>query len=232
MSEMITFERPDGKSCSGYYVKPEDGKTAPGVVLIQEWWGLNDQIKGMADDLVKAGYRVLVPDLYRGDVALEQAEAQHKMEDLDFADATDQDIRGAVQYLKKQVPPTTDPQVAVIGFCMGGILTMLAAIHLDDIQAAVSWYGVPPEEGGDPSTISVPVQGHFGTADSFFPPEKVDALEEKLKAGDVDYDFYRYEGAEHAFGNETGDSYDPEAKEKAWARSLAFLSEHIRLLNR
>lgn len=227
MSEMITFQRPDGKSCSGYYGAPDGNKTAPGVVLIQEWWGLNDQIKGMADDLIKTGYRVLVPDLYRGDVTLEQAEAQHKMEDLDFDDATSQDIRGAAAYLKK-----SSPQVAVMGFCMGGILTMLAAIHLsEEIQAAISWYGVPPEEGGDPSTISIPVQGHFGTADSFFPPEAVDGLEEKLRAGNVDYDFYRYEGAEHAFGNETGDSYDAEAKEQAWARSLAFLNEHIRLLN-
>ena len=227
MSEMITFQRPDGKSCSGYYGEPDGDKIAPGVVLIQEWWGLNDQIKGMADDLVKQGYRVLVPDLYRGDVTLEQAEAQHKMEDLDFDDATNQDIRGAAKYLR-----TSSPQVAVMGFCMGGILTMLAAIHLpEEIQAAISWYGVPPEEGGDPSTISIPVQGHFGTADRFFPPEAVDALEKKLEAGNVDYDFYRYEGAEHAFGNETGDSYDAAAKAQAWARSLAFLNEHIRLLN-
>lgn len=223
MTEMITFQRPDGKSCSGYYGEPGRDKTAPGVVLIQEWWGLNDQIKGMADDLIKAGYRVLVPDLYRGDVTLEQAEAQHKMEDLDFDDATNQDIRGAAGYLK-----TSSPQVAVMGFCMGGILTMLSAIHLsEEIQAAISWYGVPPEAGGDPSTIRIPVQGHFGTADSFFPPETVDALEEKLEAGNVDYDFYRYEGKEHAFGNETGDSYDAAAKEKAWARSLAFLKEYI-----
>ena len=224
MAEMIEFQRPDGKRCSGYYGEPDGNKTAPGVVLIQEWWGLNDQIEGMADDLIEEGYRVLVPDLYRGDVTVEQAEAKHKMEDLDFADATDQDIRGAVQYMKAQ-----SPQVAVMGFCMGGILTMLSAIHLsEEIQAAVSWYGVPPKEGGDPATISIPVQGHFGTADSFFPPEKVDALEEKLKAGNVDYDFYRYEGAEHAFGNETGESYDAGAKEKAWARSLTFLSKCIR----
>ena len=225
MSETIEFQRPDGKSCSGYYGEPEGNKTAPGIVLIQEWWGLNDQIRGMADDLIKEGYRVLVPDLYRGEVTLEEAEAQHKMDELDFEDATSQDIRGAAQYLQ-----TNSPQVAVMGFCMGGILAMLSAIHVAEIQAAVSWYGVPPEDGGDPSTISIPVQGHFGTADSFFPPEKVDALEEKLKAGGVDYDFYRYEGAEHAFGNETGESYDPEAKKKAWARSLDFLKEHIRLL--
>ena len=224
MSETIEFQRPDGKRCSGYYGEPEGNKTAPGVVLIQEWWGLNDQIKGMADDLVKEGYRVLVPDLYRGDVTLEQAEAKHKMDELNFDDATNQDIRGAAQYLQKH-----SPDVAVMGFCMGGVLAMLSAIHIPNIQAAVSWYGVPPEEGGDPSTISIPVQGHFGTADSFFPPETVDALEQKLKAGTVDYDFYRYEGAEHAFGNETGDSYGAEAKKKAWARSLAFLSEHIRL---
>ena len=227
MSKMVEFTRPDGKNCSGYYGEPNENATAPAVVMIQEWWGLNDQVKGMADDLVAAGYRVLVPDLYRGDTTVEQEEAKHKMDSLDFQEATDQDIRGAVQYLKKN-----SPSVAVMGFCMGGILTMISAIHLDEeIRAAISWYGVPPEEAGEPSSIKIPVQGHFGTEDSFFPPEKVDALEEQLKAGNVDYDFYRYEGAEHAFGNETGDSYDAEAKKKAWERSLSFLSKHIRIAN-
>ncbi len=222
MAEMITFQRPDGKSCSGYYGAPEDGADAPGVVVIQEWWGLNDQIKGVADQLIAEGYRVLVPDLYRGDVTLEAAEAQHKMDELDFADATNQDIKGAAQYLHKD-----SPDVAVMGFCMGGVLTMLAAMKVAEVDAAVSWYGVPPETAGDPGDIDIPVQGHFGLADSFFPPESVDQLEATLKQEEVNYEFYRYEGVKHAFGNETGDSYDPEAKAKAWERSLSFLDQHL-----
>ncbi len=222
MASMIDFQRPDGKSCAGYYGEPAGDDDAPGVVVIQEWWGLTDQIKGVADALIESGYRVLVPDLYKGDVTLEAAEAQHKMEELDFQEATQQDIKGAAQYLHKK-----SPDVGVMGFCMGGVLTMLAAMNLSELDAAVAWYGVPPEEAGDPGDIDIPVQGHFGQADSFFSPKQVDALEAKLKADEVSYEFYRYEGAEHAFGNETGDSYDAEAKEKAWARSLDFLEKHL-----
>ena len=221
MGENITFSRPDGKSCNGYYVEPSGGKSAFGVVVIQEWWGLNDQIRGVADQLAGAGYRVLVPDLYRGDVTLETAEAQHKMEELDFSDATQQDIRGAVQYLQAD-----SPKVGVMGFCMGGVLTVLAAIHIPETNAAVCWYGVPPEEAGNPSTISIPLQGHFALQDSFFPPEKVDTLEKQLKEGNVNYEFYRYD-ANHAFGNENNDIHDPEATRQAWARSLAFLAQHL-----
>src|ERR1700745_3539473 len=98
---MITFKRPDGKDCSGFYVEPPAGNKAPALVVIQEWWGLNDQIRGVADKLAKAGYRALVPDLYRGKTAVDAKEANHLMTGLNFGDAAGQDIRGAVQYLKK-----------------------------------------------------------------------------------------------------------------------------------
>ena len=97
MGTMITYQRPDGQSVNGYLAGPT---TAQGIVVIQEWWGLNDQIKGVADRLAAAGYRALVPDLYRGKLALEANEAEHLMNDLNFGDAAGQDIRGAVQYLK------------------------------------------------------------------------------------------------------------------------------------
>src|SRR5678815_4437867 len=96
----ITFKRPDGKTVDGYYAEPATGSNAPGVVVIQEWWGLNDQIRGVADRFAAAGYRALVPDLYRGRVTVEAAEAQHLMSSVNFGDAAGQDIRGAVQYLK------------------------------------------------------------------------------------------------------------------------------------
>src|SRR5262249_61972911 len=119
MSQMIRFQRPDGKECSGFYVEPAVGATAPGIVVIQEWWGLNDQIKGVAQQLAGEGYRALVPDLYRGSVALQANEAEHLMQGLNFGDAATQDIRGAVQYLKQ-----SSPKVGVTGFCMGGALTV------------------------------------------------------------------------------------------------------------
>ena len=222
MKEKISFKRPDGKDCSGYYVEPDAGKSAPGVVIIQEWWGLNDQIEGVANRLAEAGYRALVPDLYRGKVTLEVAEAEHMMGNLDFGDAATQDVRGAVQYLKQ-----SSPKVAVIGFCMGGALSILAAVHVKEADAVVCWYGVPPEEAADVRTISVPLQGHFALEDDFFPPSQVDALEARLKEGNVNYEFYRYQ-AKHAFGNETIDNHNPEATKLAWQRTLDFLARHIK----
>ena len=141
MGEKITFKRLDGKECSGYYAEPDAGSGTPGVVVIQEWWGLNDQIKGVADRLAESGYRSLVPDLYRGNVTLDAAEAEHMMSDLDFADAATQDIRSAVRYLK-----SSSPKVAVLGYCMGGALAVLAAVYVGEADAVVCWYGVPPEE--------------------------------------------------------------------------------------
>jgi dienelactone hydrolase len=114
MGQMISFQRPDGQHVDGYLAEPASGASAPGVVVIQEWWGLNDQIKGVADRLAAAGYRALVPDLYRGKVALAANEAEHLMNDLNFGDAAGQDVRGAVQHLKA----TGSAKVGVSGYCM------------------------------------------------------------------------------------------------------------------
>ena len=100
MGKEITFARPDGNDCKGYYTMPGAGESTSGIVVIQEWWGLNDQIKGVAERLAEAGYHSLVPDLYKGKVTLEAAEAEHLMTHLDFNTATVQDIKGAMQHLK------------------------------------------------------------------------------------------------------------------------------------
>src|SRR3954464_7745536 len=100
MAKTIEYKRPDGKTVKGYLADPAAGAKAPAMVVIQEWWGLNDQIKGVADKYAKAGYRALVPDLYRGKLALAANEAEHLMTNLNFGDAAGQDIRGAVQHLK------------------------------------------------------------------------------------------------------------------------------------
>ena len=221
MSENIQFQRPDGKSASGFYAEPA-AANAPGIVVIQEWWGLNDQIKRVGKQWTDAGYRVLVPDLYHGEKALDEKEAEHKMNDLDFGDAATQDIRGALQYLKQD-----SDKVGVIGFCMGGVLAVLSAMNNDETDAAVSWYGIPPEEAGDPGTISVPLQCHFAEQDTFFPIDQAGAFEEKLKAANVPYEAFRYD-APHAFGNEDWDYYDAEASKAAWQRSMAFFEKHLK----
>lgn len=228
MGEMMTFKRPDGQEAKGYLVTTEQ-ENAPGIVVIQEWWGLDDQIKGVADKYAAAGYRVLVPDLFRGKLALEAKEAEHLMNDLDFADAAGQDIRGAVQYLKQ----SGCPHVGVTGYCMGGALTLLAAVFVPESDANATWYGYPPLEYIDPSQIKAPLLGHWGTQDQFFKIDGVDALEDKLKQAGVDFEFHRYD-AKHAFANEESDSrnlpplgYNREAAELAWQRTLAFFNKHL-----
>ncbi|MBI2748331.1 MAG: dienelactone hydrolase family protein [Burkholderiales bacterium] len=226
---MISFKRPDGGSVQGYLAEPKGGG-APGMVVIQEWWGLNAQIKGVADKLAAAGYRALVPDLYRGKVALEANEAEHLMTNLNFGDAAGQDVRGAVQHLKASGSRKT----GVTGFCMGGALTLLAAVNVPESDAAVCWYGFPPLEYIDPSKIKAPLLGHFATGDVPFPIAKVEELEMKLRGAGVRFEFHRY-NAKHAFANETADSkklpiveYNAEAAALAWRRTMEFLDRNLK----
>jgi carboxymethylenebutenolidase len=230
MDRTITYQRPDGQSVAGYLAEPASGSAAPGIVVIQEWWGLNDQIRGVADRLAAAGYRALVPDLYRGQVALAANEAQHLMEGLDFGVAAGQDVRGAVQYLKA----SGSARVGVTGFCMGGALTLLSAVNVPEADACVAWYGYPPLEYIDATKIRVPLMGHWALADTAFPITGVADLEKKLNDAHVAFEFHRYQ-AKHAFANETADSkkldflkYDPAAAALAWQRTMEFLTRHLK----
>jgi carboxymethylenebutenolidase len=226
---MIEFKRPDGQLLKGYLAEPSDKVNAPGIVVIQEWWGLDDEVKAVADRFAKAGYRALVPDLYRGKLALEAHEAEHLMGDLNFGDAAGQDIRGAVQYLKV----TGSAKVAVTGFCMGGALTVLAACHVPELDGSIVWYGNPPLEYVNAASISKPMLGHWALHDEFFPIAGVDQLEEKLKQAGVNYQFHRYD-TKHAFANPKSDArglpplkYSAEAAQLAWDRTIQFLQKYI-----
>ena len=226
---MIQFTRPDGKTVDGYLAEPANSANAPGVVVLQEWWGLDDEVMSVADHLAKAGYRALVPDLYRGKLALESNEAEHLMNDLNFGDAASQDVRGAVQYLKA----TGSSKVAVTGFCMGGALTILAACNVPELDASIVWYGNPPLEYVNAEAISKPMLAHWALHDEFFAAAGVDQLEEKLKHAGVNYEFHRYD-TKHAFANPKSDSrgmpplkYDADAAKLAWDRTLDFLKKHL-----
>ena len=230
MGKTISFKRPDGKSVNGYLAEPAQGAKAPGVVVIQEWWGMNDQIKRVADKLAADGYRALVPDLYRGKVALEANEAEHLMKGLNFGDAAGQDVRGAVQYLKG----SGSAKAGVTGFCMGGALTLLAAVHVPEADAEVVWYGYPPLEYVDAAKIRKPLMAHWATEDGAFPIGKVDELEKKLREAKVGFEFHRYK-AKHAFANEEASpkklpilQYDPAAAKLAWSRTMDFLAKHLK----
>lgn len=229
MGTMVSFQRPDGQSVQGYLAVPAAGTNAPAVVVIQEWWGLNAQIRGVADRLAAAGYQALVPDLYRGQSTVEAEEANHLMTGLNFGEAASQDIRGAVQYLK-----TRAPKVGITGFCMGGALTLLSLCQSPEADAGVVWYGCPPLEYIDASKIRVPVMGHWATQDVFFKIEAVDALETKLREGKVDFEFHRYL-AHHAFANETAvgpgripaTQFDALWAQQAWDRTLRFFGRTL-----
>src|SRR5436309_16071686 len=130
MGIMTDFARPDGVATKGYLAVAGDSR--PGIIVIQEWWGLNDQICGVADRFARAGYNALAPDLYKGRLTAVPDEANHLMSGLDFPDATHQDLRGAAQNLK-----SASGKVAVMGFCMGGALTTAAAVHVPEAAAAV-----------------------------------------------------------------------------------------------
>ena len=223
MGQMIEFKRPDGKSCSGYLAAPKGSPGAPGFVVIQEWWGLNDQIKNTADRLAESGYRALVPDLFRGKVATSAQEANHMMGNLNFPDAAGQDIRGAAQYLKQ-----SSKTVVIGGFCMGGALTMLAAaLQVPEMDAGAVFYGIPPVDGAMLKKITVPLILHFANTDDWCTPAKVNELEATLKESKSRFELYRYD-AKHAFMNEARpEVYDAASAKTAWERTFTFLKKAL-----
>lgn len=219
MGKMIDFGRKDGGVCAGYLTEAGTGR--PGIVVIQEWWGLNDQIKGVADRFAEAGYNALAPDLYKGRVTQEPDEANHMMSGLDFVGAADQDIAGAVAHLAK-----TSRKVGVMGFCMGGALTIAAAARIAGIACGVPFYGVPPVALADPGKIRIPMQGHFAEKDHWCTPELFEAFEKAMVASGNAPEMFRYDAA-HGFFNERSPAYDPAAASLAWKRMMSFLEAHL-----
>jgi len=219
MGSMIEFARPDGGRTKGYLASAGNGR--PGIVVIQEWWGLNDQIKGVADRFAASGYNALAPDLYKGRVTQKPDEANHMMSGLDFVGASDQDIAGAVKHLAG-----ISRKVGVMGFCMGGALTIAAAARVSGIACGVPFYGVPPEALADPAKIRIPLQGHFAVKDDWCTPQLVEDFKKKMVAAGHQPDVYFYD-AQHAFANEVSAAFDPAAAKQAWDRTMAFLGRHL-----
>jgi len=216
---MIEFARPDGSKAGGWLAMAGQGK--PGIVVIQEWWGLNDQIKGVADRFAAAGYNALAPDLYKGRVTQKPDEANHMMSGLDFVGASDQDIAGAVSHLA-----ATSRKVGVMGFCLGGALTIAAAARVTGIACAVPFYGVPPVALADPAKIRIPVQGHFANTDDWCTPQVVNEFEKAMTTAGNKPEIFRYDAA-HAFANEKSPAYDAAGAAKAWERTMAFLGANL-----
>lgn len=224
MGTTITFKRPDGKDASGYLANAGGGD-APGVVVIQEWWGLSEQIKGLTDRFALAGFDALAPDLYNGTVVPyhDTEAANREMSSLDFIDATAQTVRGAVAYLARN-----GAKVGLTGFCLGGAVTVIGACRIPELSAAVVFYGIPPEQAAKPSEVRVPLQGHFANRDDWCTPQAVDAFEQGLQAANKTAELFRYD-ADHAFVNEQRAAvHDRAAAELAWTRATQFFGKHLR----
>jgi carboxymethylenebutenolidase len=216
MGEMVSFPS-NGTQGEGYLAVPESG-SGPGVIVIQEWWGLNDQIKSVAERLASEGFVALAPDLYRGAHASEPDEAAKIMMSLNLERAT-KDLSGAVDYLAAHDAVTGDG-LGVIGFCMGGgVALWLATLRPDRIKAAAPFYGIIPWEA---------VQGHYAEKDDFANPESVRALDAQLKSLGKQAEFFEYPGTDHAFTNDQRpEVFVPEATALAYERAFAFLHEQL-----
>jgi carboxymethylenebutenolidase len=217
----------NGQTAQGYLAVPESG-SGPGVVVIQEWWGLVDHIREVCDRLASEGFVALAPDLYHGETTAEPDEAGKLMMELDIERAA-KDMSGAVDFLLGHEAVDGD-KVGAIGFCMGGgLVLVLAARNGDKIGAAVPFYGVFKGETPDLSGISCPVLGHFGENDDFAPPQKARELEETIAAqAGVDCTFHIYRDAGHAFYNDDRpEAHHPEHAARAWELTLNFLRANL-----
>ena len=215
----------NGSRSQGYLARPASG-TGPGVIVIQEWWGLVEHIKAVADRYATEGFFALAPDIYGGDKTTDPDEAGRLMMALEL-DRAIRDIRGAVSYLL-ELDGVQPAKVATLGFCLGGQLALGAACEDERIGACVDFYGVHPNLTLDFSRLRAPVLGIFAENDGFVTAEVVQKLENDLRQAGKRHDFHTYPGVEHAFFNDTrADVYDAEAAADAWQRSLSFLREQL-----
>jgi carboxymethylenebutenolidase len=227
MGEMVEFPS-NGSTGRGYLAVPETG-SGPGVVVIQEWWGLNDQIKEVCDRYASDGFVALAPDLYRGNATTKEDEAGQMMMALNIEQAA-KDMAGAVDYLRGH-DAVAGNGVGVTGFCMGGGLALwLATLRPDDVKAVVPYYGVIPWPAAQPdwSRLKAPVQGHYAENDDFANPETVRKLEEELKGHGADVELLIYPGVGHAFTNHhRPEVFHEEHSQTAWERTIAFFRQHL-----
>jgi carboxymethylenebutenolidase len=225
MGEMIEFPS-NGSADQGYLATPPSG-AGPGVVVIQEWWGLVPHIKDVCDRFAAAGFFALAPDLYRGKQVTEPDEAGKEMMALQL-DRAGKDMSGAVDELRRRCGKDT---VGVVGFCMGGGLALVLATQRPDaVAVCVAFYGVIPWPDVQPdfSQMSAAVLAHIAELDGFFGPDVAAALEAQLKSLGVEAEFHLYPGVDHAFFNDSRpEVYNEEAASLAWQRTLDLL--HARL---
>ena len=214
-TQRVTFPSSAGEA-SGVLVTPAAGGKPPGIVVLQEWWGVNAQIQTVAARYAEAGFAALIPDLYHGAVAKDAAEADRMMKALDFGKAV-QEIAGAVAFLRER----SSGKIAVTGYCMGGALALASAVNIRGLAAVVPFYGLPGDL--DWSKVDAPIQAHFASHDDW----ATVAGAQKVKAAvTAPMELHVYD-AQHAFANDARpEVYNPTAAKQAWDRALAFVRSH------
>ncbi|XXT19995.1 dienelactone hydrolase family protein [Sorangium sp. So ce429] len=223
MSEKVSFAAKDGSAATGEIVWPKQGGRSPAVVLIQEWWGLNDHIRSLLDRLGAAGFVALAPDLYHGKITVDATEANRLMTELDKPRALDE-IAGAVRFLSAH--ERSNGKVGVMGFCMGGALSFAAAATIPELAAVVPFYGVP-SPAPDYSRVKAPILAHFAARDGWATPAAAEAIRKELAARGQSMELHVYD-ADHAFANDTRpEVFNPDAARIAWERSIEFLKQHL-----
>jgi carboxymethylenebutenolidase len=222
--EMVEFPS-NGRQTPGYLAVPPSGR-GPGVVVIQEWWGLVGHIKDVADRFANEGFVALAPDLFHGKTASEPDEAGKLMMSMEM-DKAAKDLSGAVDYLRGH--DAVEPKkVGSVGFCLGGGLSLFLAT-IKPIDACVIYYGVLPGAQPDLSKLRGPVLGHYAEQDDFAPPDKARELEAQIRATGQPVEFHIYEGTTHAFFNDDRpDVYAEAHAKRSWERTLAFFREHLK----
>ena len=227
MGEIVEFAS-NGSTAEGYLARASSG-AGPGIVVIQEWWGLVPHIQEVCDRFAAEGITALAPDLYHGETTTEPDEAGKLMMALNIDEAA-KDMSGAVDFLG-ECDAVHGDEVGVVGFCMGGGLALvLACTRPDQVKATVPFYGLIPWEHAQPdyTQLSGPVQGHYAEDDGMFDPAAVAALDATLTEAGKEHELFSYRGADHAFFNDTRpEVYDEEAAHQAWLRTLDFFRMHL-----
>jgi carboxymethylenebutenolidase len=227
MPDIITTDvefAANGGTDTGYLARPDDGGTHPGVIVIQEWWGLDAHIKSIADRFAREGFVALAPDLYHGAVATEPDEARKLVMGLNRAQAL-KDVLGAVRHLQS-LDAVAPKKVGSIGFCMGGAMTLALAAATADVAAAAPFYGGAPAVEDVPkikAQLLIQLASEDARVNAGWP-----AYETALEAAGIPYTMHMYEGAQHGFNNDTTPRYDEKSATLAWERTVAFFNAHLR----
>jgi carboxymethylenebutenolidase len=223
----VVYGAIDGTDLTGYMAVPEGAEgPLPSVIVIHEWWGLNDNIRAMADRLAGEGFRALAVDLYDDQTADAPERARELMSAaMEQADRQVANLTAAHGFL---VDEHQSPATGVMGWCFGGTWTFRTAVALGDgIDAAVMYYGWPPTDAEGLTGLTAPLLGLFGEEDGGIPVDSVRAFEAALGEMGADAEIVIYPGAGHAFANPSGQNYQAEAAEDSWQRTVAFFSEHL-----